>query len=65
MNRGKRRESLVWEWDDVKQQNPNFAEDMEIIEKLSSIGLINAMPTNKIKEGIMKYENDDKRKGNK
>ena len=65
MNRGKRRESLVWEWDDVKQQNPNFAEDMEIIEKLSSIGLINAMPINEIKEGIMKYENDDKRKGNK
>lgn len=59
------RESLIWEWDDVKQQNPNFTEDMEIIEKLSSIGLINAMPINEIKEGIMKYENDDKRKGNK
>lgn len=59
------RESLVLEWDDVKQQNLNFAEDMEIIEKLSSIGLINAMPANEIKEDIMKYENDDKRKGNK
>ena len=32
---------MVTEWDKAKENNPNFAEDMEIIEKLSSISIEN------------------------
>ena len=32
---------MVTEWDKAKENNPNFAEDMEIIEKLSSISTKN------------------------
>lgn len=54
MNRGHRREASICEWDDVKQQNPNFAEDMEIIEKFSKIGNINAVSSEEIAAALKK-----------
>ena len=36
-----RKQNMVTKWDKAKENNPNFAEDMEIIEKLSSISTKN------------------------
>lgn len=53
MTRGLR-QLVADDWDSVKEQNPNFREDMEIIEKLSAIGNINPMSHKEIEEALEK-----------
>ena len=54
MNRGQRRKAPIIEWSNIKEENPNFVEDMEIVEKLSSIGCIQAYPSKDIAKGLNK-----------
>ena len=42
MNRGQRREAPIIEWSNIKEENPNFVEDMEIVLRLSSVGYLQA-----------------------
>ena len=60
MNRGQRREAPIIEWGNIKEENPNFVEDMEIVEKLSSIGCIQAYSSKDIAKGLNKNKEENK-----
>lgn len=56
MNRGQRRNAPIIEWDNIKEVNPNLVEDMKIVEKLSSIGCIQAYSSEDIAKGLNKIK---------
>ena len=56
MNRSQRREAHIIEWSNIKEENPNFVKDMEIVEKLSSIGYIQAYSSKDIAKGLNKIK---------
>ena len=60
MNRGQRREAPIIEWSNIEKENPNFVEDMEIVEKLSSIGYIQAYSSKDIAKGLNKNKGENK-----
>ena len=60
MNRGQRREAPIIEWSNIKEENPNFVEDMEIVEKLSSIGYVQAYSSKDIAKGLNKNKGENK-----
>lgn len=60
MNRGQHREAPIIEWSNIKEENPNFVEDMEIVEKLSSIGYIQAYSSKDIAKGLNKNKEENK-----
>ena len=60
MNRGQRREAPIIEWSNIKEENPNFVEDMEIVEKLSPIDCIQAYSSKDIAKGLNKNKGENK-----
>ena len=60
MNRGQRREAPIIEWNNIKEENPNFVEDMEIVLQLSSIGYIQAYSSKDIAKGLNKNKGENK-----
>ena len=60
MNRGQRREAPIIEWSNIKEENPNFVEDMEIVEKLSLIDCIQAYSSKDIVKGLNKNKGENK-----
>lgn len=60
MNRGQRREAPIIEWSNIKEENPNFVEDMEIVLRLSSIGCIQAYSSKDITKGLNKNKGENK-----
>ena len=60
MNRGQRREAPIIEWSNIKEKNPNFVEDMEIVLQLSSIGYIQAYSSKDIAKGLNKNKKENK-----
>ena len=60
MNRGQRREAHIIEWNNIKEENPNFVKDMEIVEKLSSVGYLQAYSSKDIAKGLNKNKGENK-----
>ena len=60
MNRGQRREAPIIEWSNIREENPNFVEDMEIVLQLSSIGYIQAYSSKDIARGLNKNKGKNK-----
>ena len=58
MNRGKRREAPIIEWSNIKEKNPNFVEDIEIVEKLSSVGYLQAYSSKDINKNKGENKNE-------
>ena len=60
MNRGQRREAPIIEWSNIKEENPNFVEDMEIVFRLSSVGYLQAYSSKDIAKGLNKNKEENK-----
>ena len=60
MNRGQRREAPIIEWSNIREESPNFVEDMEIVLQLSSIGYIQAYSSKDIARGLNKNKGKNK-----
>ena len=60
MNRGQRREAPIIEWSNIKEENPNFVEDMEIVLQLSSVGYLQAYSSKDIAKGLNKNKEENK-----
>ena len=54
------REAPIIEWNNIKVENPNFVEDMEIVLQLSSIGYIQAYSSKDIAKGLNKNKGKNK-----
>ena len=61
MNRGQRREAPIIEWSNIKEENPNFVEDMEIVLQLSSIGYLQVYSFKDIAKGLNKNKEENKK----
>lgn len=64
MNRGQRREAPIIECSNIKEENPNFVEDMEIVLQLSSIGYIQTYSSKDIAKGLNKIKEKNKNEWN-
>ena len=60
MNRGQRREAPIIEWSNIKEENPNFVEDMEIVLRLSSVGYLQGYSSKDIAKGLNKNKEENK-----
>ena len=60
MNRGQRREAPIIEWSNIKEENPNFVKDMEIVLQLSSIGYLQVYSSKDIAKGLNKNKEENK-----
>ena len=60
MNRGQRRKAPIIEWSNIKEENPNFVEDMEIVLRLSSVGYLQAYSSKDIAKGLNKNKGENK-----
>ena len=60
MNRGQRREAPIIEWSNIKEENPNFVKDMEIVLQLSAIGYLQVYSSKDIAKGLNKNKEENK-----